>query len=88
MVVQLSGLGIMNLLDSKQGNVLYCIRTGLLWQIKEQHHRDAALEQIVVVIQVGIMWNFSIEQLPPHIFDPNLVCLQVWNAGQPTKNNE
>ena len=59
-----------------------------LWQIKEQHHRNATLEQKVVAIQVRIMWNFSIEQLPAHIFDPNLVCTEVWRVVEPSKNNE
>ena len=59
-----------------------------LWQIKEQHHRGATLEQIVVAIRVGIIWNFSIEQLPAPIFGPNLLCTEVWRIGEPSKNNE
>ena len=59
-----------------------------LWQIKEQHHTQATLQEIVVAIQVGIMWTFSLADLTPHIFDPNLVCLEVWRVGEPTKTDE
>ena len=59
-----------------------------IWQIKEQHHPNAILKEIIVAIQVGIMWETHLERLNPHIYDPNLVCLQVWDVGQPTQNNE
>ena len=58
-----------------------------IWQIKEHHHTHATLKEIVVAIQVSIMWEFSIEELTPHIFDPNIVCLEVWRVGEPTQNN-
>ena len=56
-----------------------------LWQIKEQHHPEATLKEIVVVIQVGLMWAFSFADMAPDIFDPKLVCLEVWAVGEPKK---
>ena len=57
-----------------------------LWQIKEQHHPEASLKEIVVAIQVGLMWSYSFANMVPDIFDPKLVYLEVWSIGEPTKN--
>ena len=59
-----------------------------LWQIKEQHHPQATLKEIVVAIQVGGMWAYSFADMIPDIFDPSLVCLEVWGVGEPTKKNK
>ena len=59
-----------------------------VWQLKEQRHTEATLEQIVVAIQVGIMaLSFTIEQiraLSPHVFDPDNVYLGMWRIGAPS----
>ena len=52
-----------------------------LWQIKEEHHPQATLKEIVVAIQVGAMWAYSFADMVPDIFDPRLVCLEVWGSG-------
>ena len=60
-----------------------------LWKIKEDHHPQATLEEIVVAIQVGIMiTSFRLDELRPIFFDPNIVCLEVWNVGEPTQSDE
>ena len=60
-----------------------------VWELKEQHHPQATLEEIVVAIQVGIMaQSFKLSEMNPIIFDPNLVCLQAWAIGQPSHIEE
>ena len=60
-----------------------------VWELKEQHHPQATLEEIVVAIQVGIMCiSFRVADLEPIIFDPNLVCLGMWRVGEPTQTDE
>ena len=57
-----------------------------IWQIKEQYHPNATLEEIVCAIQVAIMsLSQHIDGLSPLFFDPALVCLEVWNVGEPTQ---
>ena len=59
-----------------------------IWQLKENYHPNATLEQIIVAIQVGIMGDIRLEQLTRHIFYPNIVCLEIWRIGHPSQNNE
>ena len=58
-----------------------------IWQIKEERHPNATLQQIIVAIQVAIAGqSFTIEELRtmcPHIFDVALVYLGMWNVGVP-----
>ena len=82
-----AGKHVFSRLQARQCALLYQ-GGATLWQIKEQHHPQATLKEIVVAIQVGIMWTFSLADLTPHIFDPNLVCLEVWRVGEPTKTDE
>ena len=56
-----------------------------LWEIKEQHHPQASLKEICVAIQVGQMWAYSFADMVPDIFDPKLICLEVWPVGEPTR---
>ena len=54
-------------------------RGATVWELKEQKHPQATLEQIVVAIRVAIMaQSFKLSEMNPHIFDPNIVCLEVW----------
>ena len=62
-----------------------------VWQLKEEFHPNATLEELVVAIQVGIMIHMDIlnlDDLDPKIFDPSIVCLGMWNVGKPTQSNE
>ena len=65
-----------------------------LWHLKQHFHPSATLQQIVVAIQVGLMidWDFfNIDELyaiDPKLFDPNLVCLEIWQIGEPNQSNE
>ena len=63
-----------------------------VWQLKEQRHPQATLEQIVVAIQVGIMaLSFTLAEIAdinPSIFDPNIVCLGMWAIGEPSNIEE
>merc|ERR1712082_50814 len=59
-----------------------------IWQLKENYHPNATLKQIIVAIHVGIMGDIPLEQLTRHIFDPNLVCLEIWRIGHTSQNNE
>ena len=59
-----------------------------LWQLVEQRHPNATVEQMIVAMQVAIMGlSFTIEQLrsmSPQIFNPEIVAVEAWNVGQPT----
>ena len=58
-----------------------------VWQIKEQRHPNATLQQIIVAIQVAIMGqSFTIQELrtvSPHVFNVEIVYLGMWNVGAP-----
>ena len=59
-----------------------------VWQIKENYHPNATLEEIVAAIQIGIMIaDFSVDDLRPLFFDPSSVCLEMWNIGYPTPSD-
>ena len=59
-----------------------------VWQLVEQRHPNATLEQVIVAMQVAILGlSFRIDELQimcPHVFDPESVSLWAWNVGQPT----
>ena len=62
-----------------------------VWQLKEEFHPQATLEELVVAIQVGIMIQldtFNLADLNPIIFDPSIVCLEMWKIGEPTQSDE
>ena len=65
-----------------------------LWHLKQQFHPNATLKEIVVAIQVGLMidWDFfNIDELyaiDKNLFDPDLVCLEIWQVGEAHQNNE
>ena len=62
-----------------------------VWQLKQEFHPNAMLEEVVVAIQVGLMIHldfFNLEELDPKVFDPSLVCLGLWNVGVPNQSNE
>ena len=64
-------------------------RRTTVWQLKEQRHPTAMLEQIVVAIQVGIMaQSFKLSEMNPIIFDPTRVCLGMWRIGEPSSIEE
>ena len=58
-----------------------------IWEIKEERHPNATLQQIIVAIQVAIVGqSFTIKQLRtmcPYLFDVALVYLGMWNVGAP-----
>ena len=62
-----------------------------VWQLKQEFHPNATLKEIVVAIQVGLMIHmdfFNLDDLDPKVFDPSLVCLGMWNVGEPNQSNE